>query len=334
MNKYNSLLKRASIEYQITQGKSEDVDQWKIRIIYSVLGKMALASLYDVQEGEESSLTHMKRRIEQLAVHYKEMYPELGMLMPPDYEELSDEIYKIYLNTGVIYHKPNHIVMATQTDTCLNGIRLTRGYEIDAKQMMSGLGTYIKTETTAATIGSFLDMYQLNQRTLADCWKLCVKCANWRTFYSELSIEYLRMAPPFKRGYWIDKPDNSGVVSLLRTGFKGSQLYYLYKVENGKLMVSQLPQWQVEDYAYRSLSNACLSQGGALPPTKYHYDGDLVYFSFGYLPPPAELYLWKLYTWPTSITSLPKDFNRICMRPVFDEIRSVMQQQGYKFIEE
>lgn len=333
MNKYNNLLTRASIEYQIIRGKSEDVNQWKIRIIYSVLGKMALASLHDVQEGEESSLIHMKRRIEQLAAHYKEMYPELGILMPIDYEELSDEIYKIYLNTGVIYHKPNRVVMAAQTDTYLNRIRFTRGYEIDAKQMMSGLGTYIKTETTTTT-SSFLDMYQLNQQTLADCWNLCVKRANWQIFHSELSIEYLRMIPPFKQGYWIDKPDNRGMVSLLRTGFKGSRLYYLYKVENGKLMVSQLPQWQVEDYAYRSLSNACLFQSGALPPTKYRYDGELVYFSFGYLPPPAELYLWKLYTWPTSITSLPKDFNRICMRTVFDEIRSVMQQQGYKFIEE
>ena len=172
MNKYNNLLTRASIEYQIIRGKSEDVNQWKIRIIYSVLGKMALASLHDVQEGEESSLIHMKRRIEQLAAHYKEMYPELGILMPIDYEELSDEIYKIYLNTGVIYHKPNRVVMAAQTDTYLNRIRFTRGYEIDAKQMMSGLGTYIKTETTTTT-SSFLDMYQLNQQTLADCWYHC-----------------------------------------------------------------------------------------------------------------------------------------------------------------
>ena len=333
MNKYNGLLNLASTEFQITRGKSEDVNQWKIRIIYSILGKMALASLYDVPEGEESSVIHMKRRIEQLAANYKDMYPEVGMLMPSDYEELSDEIYRTYLNTGIIYHKPNRIVMAAQTDTCLNGIRFTRGYEIDTKQMMSGLGTYIKAETTITT-GSFLDMYQLNQQTLAEYWTLCVKCAKWQTFYSELSIEYLRMVPPFTRGYWIDKPDNSGVVSLLRTGFKGSQLYYLYKVENGKMRVSQLPQWQVENYAYRSLSNACLLQKGVLPPTKYRYDGNLVYFVFGYLPPPAELYLWKLYTWPTSIASLPKDFSRICMRSVFDEIKSVMQQQGYKFIEE
>ena len=333
MNKYNGLLNRAAIEYQITRGKSEDVNQWEIRIIYSVLGKMALASLYDVQEGEESSVMHMKYRIEQLAAHYKEMYPELGSLMPTDYEGLSNEIYKIYLNTGAIYHKPNRVVVAAQANTCLNGIIFTRGYAIEAKQMMSGLGTYIKTKTTT-TNGSFLDMYQLNQQTLADCWTLCVKRANWQTFHSELATEYLRMVPPFKRGYWIDKPDSRGMVSLLRTGFKGSQLYYLYKMENEKLMVSQLPQWQVEDYAYRSLSNACLFHEGVLPPTTYRYDGDLVYLSFGYLPPPAELYLWKLYTWPTSIISLPNDFNRICIRPVFDEIRSVMQQQGYEFTEE
>ena len=333
MNKYNGLLKRASIEYGITRGKSEDVNQWKIRIIYSILGKMALASLYDVLEDEDPSVIHMKRRIKQLAAHYKDMYPELDMLMSTGYEELSNEIYKIYLNTGVIYHKPNRVIMATKTDTCLNGIRFTRGYELDAKQMISGLGTYVKTDLSIKN-GSVSDMYQLEDQTLTNNWKTCIRKANWKEFNHHNAIEYLRMVPPFNRGYWTDKPDNSGKVSLLRTGFKGSQLYYLYKVEKGRIVVSQLSQWQVENYNYRSLANACLYQNNVLPPTTYRYDGDLVYLRFRYLPPPAELDLWKLYTWPTSIIFLPRDFNRICMRPVFDAIKSVMQQQGYKFIEE
>lgn len=333
MNKYNGLLKCAAIEYQITRGKSEDEKQWKIRIIYSILGRMALAALYDMPEDAVSSVVHMKRRIETLATHYKEMFPELEGLMPIDFEELSDEIFNMYLNTGVIYHKPYHVVMAAKTDVISGEIRFTRGYEMAAKQMLSGLGTYTKVDLPVAN-GSLSYMFQLSQQTLADYWKLYVKRTNWQKFRSESSIEYLRTVPPFKRGYWIDKPDDSGAVSLLRTGFKDLQLYYLYKVENGNLLVSQLPQWQVENHAYRSLANACLCRKGILPPTKYRYDGDLVYLSFGYLPPPAELYLWKLYTWPTSIVTLPKDFNRICMRSVFEAIRFAMQQQGYEFIEE
>ena len=120
----------------------------------------------------------------------------------------------------------------------------------------------------------------------------------------------------------------------MRTGLKGSQLYYLYKLEDEKIMRSQLPQWQVENYNYRSLANACLYQKGVLPPCTYHCDGEVVYLNFGYLPPPAELYFWKLYTWPSSMVTIPSDFNRICTRTVFNIIKKIMQKQGYEFIEE
>ena len=66
----------------------------------------------------------------------------------------------------------------------------------------------------------------------------------------------------------------------------------------------------------------------------YRYDGELVYVTFGYLPPPAELYLWKLYTWPTTVMTLPKDFTRVCNREVFEVLKYVMMQQGYIFTEE
>ena len=38
---------------------------------------------------------------------------------------------------------------------------------------------------------------------------------------------------------------------------KGSQLYYLYRYVDSALEVSPLPQWQVENYNYRTLACAC-----------------------------------------------------------------------------
>ena len=104
--------------------------------------------------------------------------------------------------------------------------------------------------------------------------------------------------------------------------------------ENKKILVSQLPSWFVENYQYRSLANACLYQEGVLPPIVYRVDGDIVNFKFGYLRPPAELYLWKLYSWPTSVLNLPKDFSRISTRCIFDCIAELMKKQGYEFVEE
>ena len=298
MNKYNGLLIRAANEFGIVRGGSEDEKQWKMRIIYSILGRMALASLYDMSEDEDTSITHMKRRVERLAVHYKEMFPEVDTLKRIKPVELADEIYKIYLNAGVIYHKINHVVTSAKTEIALDGVKFTRGYEIEAKQMLSGLGTYVETDDMSMTNDTLSEMYQLEPQTLSTRWKLRVRNASWQEFHSGNETQYLRMGLPFRYGYWTDKPVNSGKVSILRTGLNGMQLYYLYKVENQRVMASQLPQWQVDNKAYRSLAAACLYQEGVLPPSMYHYDGDLVYLSFEYLPSPAELSLWKLYTWP------------------------------------
>lgn len=333
MNKYNGILKQAADDYRIIKGKSENETDWKSRIIYSILGRMALASLFDMEDEDKSSVVHMKRRVENLIEHYREMYPELDVLTMADSEELSNEIYDIYLHTGAIYHEPNRVILSAKTDAVVDGIKFTRGYEIEAKQFVSGLGTYMTAGNTNGR-HSVSDMYQLENIPLLERWDLCIKNAKWTEFAPETSIEYLRTVPSFRKGYWVDKPDESGKISILRTGFKSAKLYYLYKAEDEKILASQLPQWQVEDYNYRSLANACLCQEGVLPPSRYRYDGELVYLKFEYLPPPIELYFWKLYSWPSSVASIPSDFNRVLMRPIFEAIKTVMEQQGYEFVKE
>ena len=45
------------------------------------------------------------------------------------------------------------------------------------------------------------------------------------------------------------------------------------------------------------LSNACLASRGTLPPTRFKTDGAIVRVNIGYLLPPPELNLLKLYSW-------------------------------------
>ena len=332
MKKYNSLLMKAAIEYGIVKGNSEDIGKWKVRVIYSIMGRMALASLFDTGE-ETSSIVHMKRRIEMLLKIYKEMYPEIRNLMPDDGKEMSSEIYDIYLHSGVIYHAPHRTVMALKSEATLGNIKFTRGSEIESVHKLSGLGTYLKAESGKED-HSLYDMFQIDNNNMLEVWQFYLKKAKWKNFDVEANVEYLRMKPPFKYGYWIDKPYNNGVISILRTGLKGNYLYYLYKIENGDIKVSQLPKWVMEEYNYRSIANACLYKEGVLPPSIFKVDGELVHINFGYLPPPSELYLWKLYTWPESMLNLPSDFRRVCMRSVFNAIKNVMVHKGYEFIEE
>lgn len=55
MNKYNGILKQAADDYRIIKGKSENETDWKSRMIYSILGRMALASLFDMEDEDKSS---------------------------------------------------------------------------------------------------------------------------------------------------------------------------------------------------------------------------------------------------------------------------------------
>lgn len=55
MDKYNRLLIRIADEYFVWKGKTENITQWKVRLIYCVLGRMALASLWDMDENGKAS---------------------------------------------------------------------------------------------------------------------------------------------------------------------------------------------------------------------------------------------------------------------------------------
>ena len=330
MKKYNNLLAKVADEYSINKGFLEDEKQWKVRLIYTIIGRMALASTWDISE-ENVSIVHMKKRIEKVVLCYRNMYYEVADLLPESPTILADEIYEIYVKTGVIYHEPNHILMSVKTTASVGNITFTRGCALNEKQSISGLGTYVSNYSKDMS-GNLADMFCLEAMPLKTLWEYNILKTNWTPFKIATTIEYLRKEPPFNCGYWLDKPDESGRVSILRTGFKGAQLYYLYKFEQGCMVAGQLPEWKVKEGYYRLLSNACLASEGTLPPIRFHYDGEIVYVNFGYLPP--ELYLWKLYSWPISRVSLPRDFNRICSCQVFEAIRDIMEQQGYQFTEE
>lgn len=88
MNKYHGLLEKIAGELHIECGEKESIENWKARIVYSLLGRMAYASLIDrleedeiaVESNEPVSITHFKRRICTILDSYLELYPEIGVL--------------------------------------------------------------------------------------------------------------------------------------------------------------------------------------------------------------------------------------------------------------
>lgn len=334
MNQYNRLLGRIAEEFHVFQGKTETEVAWKSRIIYSLLGRMGYASLWDIREDlQPVSVVHFKNRIESILESYLEMYPELRLFYPDDISELSNEVYNIFLCTGQVYHTSYRITPAIKAVSEKAGIYFWRGMPLDHKLYISGIGNYSFSEDEPAAIQP-ADMFQLPQNTLAEQWEYWVYHAKWYPLEVGNEIEFLRTKPPFTYNYWIEKPDISGMVSLARIGLHGNKSYFLYMAEAGRILGSQLPQWIVSDNYYRTLSNGCLASIGRLPVSTYHVDGKIVQLRIHYLLPPAELNLIKLYSWPESCVDIPDDFDRIFDYQVFLAIKSILEPIGYTFIEE
>ena len=330
MDKYNELLSKVSRQYHIFRGNQETADEWKTRLVYSMCGMMAYASLWDDTE-EPISIVHLKRRIRSMLSSYKSLYSELSGTLPYTSEKLEEEITNQFLSAGVVYHRPNRIVAAKKSEENFGGVLFQRGIALDNISCVSGIGFYSKQEggTNPYNVKT---MFGLEQENLQTLWETTLAAASWESNPAfEFGTEYLRLKPPFSRGYWVNEPDKTDIISILRTGMKGSQMYYLYRYVDGALEVSPLPQWQVENYNYRTFACACLSNYGTLPPIEYVEDGALVHIRMNYLLPPRELEFLKYYSWPEICTSLPCDFRRKLSVEVFEAIKNILSNEGYEF---
>ena len=331
MNKYNELLLKVARQYHILKGQNETEEKWKTRLVYSICGMMAYSSLWDDIEGP-ISIVHLKRRIRSILGGYKSMYPELSTFLPYAFEELEDEITTQFLSVGVVYHRPNRIAPSRKKEELFWGVLFQRGIALDGISWVSGIGFYSKQDG-GTDPNSIKIMFGLEQENLQTLWQNTLFAASWR---SDSSIEfdaaeYLRLASPFTYGYWVNAPDKTDKISILRIGMKGFQQYYLYRYVNDVIEISPLPQWRMENYNYRTLACACLSNYGALPPIEYFEDGPLIHIRMNYLLPPRELEFLKYYSGPETCTTLPCDFKRKLTAEVFEAVKNILSDEGYEF---
>lgn len=334
MNYSDELLSRIAQQYHINKGNIESDHDWKIRIVYSICGMMAYASLWDESEEDAISIKHLKRRVRSMLSNYKLMYPELAGHLPSVSEVFEDEIANLFLDTGVVYHRPHRIAPSVCQEKTVDPICFQRGIAIDRISCVSGIGFY-SLQSGPSNPEDIQRMFGLEREKLVTLWESTVSNAVWETHtLIEQNTEYLRLESPFSRGYWVSRPDLSGRVSILRTGMKGLQLYYLYRYAGHRFEISPLPRWQVEEHHYRTLANACLASYGELPAIQYTSDGDLIHLRINYLLPPRELEFLKLYSWPDVCVSLPCNFKRKLSKEVFDAIKIILSDEGYEFQEE
>lgn len=342
---YEEIFIQLEKDLSVLRGTRESLDDWRRRLIYSALGKLARASVYDQcnQEDGPVSIQHFSASISGQHRYYLQI---LGA--DPDYlgdiAWLKDETYSIYLSAGAFYHKKNRLSPALSSSASNGGITLLRAFNPLHTYPMSGLGEYsIYPVNTQRYYPSVQEMFQLHGplKTLA---LECEKSASWKNADFPDGAEFLAMRNQKKMGYWIQKPSEGIPFGLMRVPLAVGYQYYLYRNSSTGWQRSQLPVWQtiIKNGAsdmpeWLALANGILMLNDSLPPVHCMGDMNLMTVSFPYLLPPMEETFFKLYSWPMPhvvANAFSQRITRQMATPVYKLFKTVMESLGYFFEEE
>ncbi len=335
MTRYGKLLETIAKDLSIRQGKTENTASYAARLVYSAVGMLMLAALHDRIEREPNdedmvSVTHLKQKGKDILRAYIKMYS--NFLPIEDADKLIDYFYDVYAASGYLYHTAYYVAPAVYKNAVSQGVSLCRGISLHLPVRMSGLGLWQSTEEADAPT-SISEMFCLSDLTLEQQWNQLISRAKWEKSEQPDGLQYLNTRS-FQKGYWLDQPEKNIQISVTRIGMTGTEIYYLYRMEQDTLYLSQLPSWMTEENGQFLILNACLRANGTLPPIRVRNDGSIVHLQIAYILPPAENTLLHLYSWPASYTNIPDNFARIMCTEVYHALKPVYEVIGFQFQEE
>ncbi len=337
MNNPDSLIMMISDNLNIKIGESEDKNQWAARCVYSAIGILGLASLYDELDENEGTISnkHFTEKVRKLADAYFTIFPYVRDYIQETAEDFSTDIYDIYIHTGFLYNKPYHISPPKRICSALSGISFLRGIILEKGISLSGIGTYSIGENFPAENLDFHDMFQIDKRSLAEVYSDISRNPKWSEIQVPDYTEYLVLSNNFRDGYWCNRPSSGHDISLLRYGL-GEKTYSLYTTRDGKLYTSPLKRWQYENEEHFGIAAAILDHENLLPPSKYHDDHNVVNICLGYRLPCHEHFMFMLYSWPhgpSGNDNVSRLYNRDMSPEVFYALKPLLETRGYKFRE-
>ena len=327
----------------IIRGNNESYKNYLARLIYSICGRLALASLwdnyseeeYEYESTESISITRFKRRIETTLNSYIEIVPEIKDVFSDSIEDIKTEILDIYMKTGFFYHTPKRIIPCNDCVCQADRFYLFRGSFLDKDLKMSGLGFYSNESYDLEYNKNISETFNLSTHKLDEYIKYLISDANWVKANSLNEYEFLVTDLKINNKYWINYPIKLSYPSLMRSIEKGKRIYYLYYFKGNEAYISRLPSWRTTAEEYLAISNSILFSYSNLPPIKYRNEGNLVDINLKYLLPPAEMNFLKLYSWPRYMNNVSKSkFHRTTNPVLFRIIKSHLKNLGYKFMGE
>lgn len=324
------LIESISEDLHIKRGKDESVADWIARVVYSAIAKNAYCSLWD-QQDEDTSITHFKKRCNEQLLSYTRIYPELKKVISSSEvaKEYVNYIYDLYLKTGFLLHKKNYVTNSKRKVITIDNCSLVRSPEPGEDLFMSGLGYYALSKSMEHQ-ENIRDVFNLSKLSLLEYLDKLYQRQTFKLLESHSDIDYLRLEPPFSKGYWKKQKDINRL-SLLRIGKPGTYIYYLYKATDNEILASQLPEWIVVDGNYRMISWGLLNKYQQATDIEYIVSGDLVHVHLNYLLPINEQLFFELFSWPRNITTM-SGFNRTMDINVFRIMKAEFEKIGFRFL--
>lgn len=334
----SDLLKRVSQELNITRSPSENKLIWQRRLLYSIAGRWALASLWDrkTNKSESVSVEHFKDKIKSLFhacfLLYPDTVPEQSI---ETFEEFyANEIYERYRQTGYFYYASGALQSAIQSCSQYQQIQFLRGIAPGEECMMSGLGLYRIRTSHGNNSQSIENHFFLQQMSLSQWFtRLLQQHRSWEVFTAPEGTQYLRTKSPFFHGYWQENADKDEKISLARYG-EHDQIYSLYRWQKGRFWHSELPLWRTASGEYLRIAAAILQERGSLPKMIIQQDGVLIKLKIQYKLPPAEENFLKLCSWPVSFCCKDENFVRVISSDIYPLIKKTMANLAYQVKEE
>ena len=220
---------------------------------------------------------------------------------------------------------------------------LYRGFSPDERLLMSGLGFYAFQETESDS--TIADMFALQKQPFDEYLDELLAMGEWEPIDWPDNAEFLKLDPPFNKGYWQRLPSKDERISLARYG-EPNKVFVFYRCFNGEYQQKQIPEWRIRDYfsneagnygEYRRISTALLKRYGTLPAIKVKNQKKITEIHIGYRLPPSEEEFFKLYSWPASYDFpdfAPQVFKRKMTKQIYFLFKHELEAIGYCFVEE
>lgn len=317
-------------ELNIGKDKFEKDVEWYRRVVYSAVGRMALATLWNENDKGEISVRSLKRTTYELLKAYESMVPEINSML--DYGEctvmLCDSILSTMESAGFFYHRAEYYRIAKTKHIRMGKVKFCRGIGATESCYMSGLGAYTKATDADVYDESFLNNHEKPQFVL----QKLIKSASWRECdFEKEKVEYLKMEEPFKKGYWMGQPNSQFQYSLARTKESETfvQTYYLVKNTSDGMKVAELPTWISEERNHTLLSTALLQRYKQMPCVIIEHMERIAKIEIKYRLYPDVENLILAYSWPQRYDGESSPFSRIISKSLSGTLKKILVDAGY-----